>query len=123
MRDIDTLTRAWLGGLLTLTELTERERRRIHTRVLALAIADARQAEIVAARKAATAAKPVPVNTKTCRRCHQVLELDQFGRDLKKRDDRNPRCKACINALAAQAREQVLRAWSAVASSSRGDRG
>src|SRR5579864_9025516 len=104
MRDIDTLTRAWLGGLLTLTELTERERRRIHTRVLALAIADARHAEIVAARKAAAAAKPVSVNTRTCRRCHRVLELDQFGRDLKKRDDKNPWCKACINALAAQAR-------------------
>jgi hypothetical protein len=62
MRDIDTLTRAWLGGLLTLTELTEQERRRIHTRVLALAIADARHAEIVASKKAAAAAEPVPVN-------------------------------------------------------------
>jgi cytochrome c5 len=107
---------------LTLTELTEKERRRIHIRVLALAIADARHTEIEAARKAAAAAEPVAVNTRTCRRCHQVLELDQFGRDLKKRDDKNPRCKACINALAAQAREQVG-AWSAVASSSRGDRG
>jgi hypothetical protein len=122
MRDIDTLTRAWLGGLLTFIELTEQERRRVHTRVLALAIADARHAETLAARKTAAAAEPqrlaaaepVPVNTKTCRRCHQVLELDQFGRDLKKkRDDRNPCCKTCINALAAQAREQV-RTWSAV---------
>jgi hypothetical protein len=107
MRDIDTLTRAWLGGLLTLTELTEKERRRIHIRVLALAIVDARQAEIVAANQAAAAAEPVPVSTRTCPRCRQVLELDQFWRDLKKRDDKNPRCKACINALAAQAREQV----------------
>jgi hypothetical protein len=122
MRDIDTLTRAWLGGLLTLIELTEQERRRVHTRVLALAIADARHAETLAARKTAAAgeprsaaeAQPLPVNTKTCRRCHQVLELDQFGRDLKKkRDDRNPCCKTCISALAAQAREQV-RIWSAV---------
>jgi hypothetical protein len=80
MRDIDTLTRAWLGGLLTLTELTEKERRRIHIRVLALAIVDARQAEIVAATPAAAAAEPVPVNTRTCPRCHQVLELDQFWR-------------------------------------------
>jgi hypothetical protein len=122
MRDIDTLTRAWLGGLLTLTELTENERRRIHTRVLALAIADARHAEIVTASKTAAAAEPVPVKTRTCRRCHQVLELDQFGRDLKKRDDKKPWCKACINALAAQAREQVS-AWHAVTSSSRGHRG